>query len=56
MAKNPVGHRHIDIKHFIRDPVQAGTINYLTYCLATDVMADIFTKPLPRAQLEKLRN
>ena len=59
MAKNPVGHKrtkHIDIKHhFIREAVQAGTIN-LTYCPTTDMIADIFTKPLPRTQFEKLRN
>ena len=59
MAINPVGHKrtkHIDIKHhFIREAVQAGSIN-LSYCPTTDMIADIFTKPLPRTQFEKLRN
>ena len=58
MAKNPVGHKrskHIDIRHhFIREAVQAGTIS-LTYCPTSDMLADIFTKPLPKGQFEKLR-
>ena len=58
MAKNPVGHKrskHIDIKHhFIREAVQTGTIS-LTYCPTSNMLADIFTKPLPKGQFEKLR-
>ena len=58
MARNPVGHKrskHIDIRyHFIREAVQTGTIS-LTYCSTSKMLADIFTKPLPKGQFEKLR-
>ena len=58
MVKNPVGHRrtkHIDIRHhFIREVYQENIIS-LTYCPTTEMVADIFTKPLPKAQFEKLR-
>ena len=55
MAKNPVGHKrtkHIDIRHhFVRECVQVGTIRLSM----KEMVADIFTKPLPRGQFEKLR-
>ena len=57
MTKNPVGHkrtRHIDVKHpFVRETVQAGKI-VLSYCPTTDMVADLLTKPLPKAQFERL--
>ena len=59
MAKNSTGRRrtkHIDIKHhFIKEAVQAGTIS-VSYCPTADMLADIFTKQLPRTQFEKLRS
>ena len=58
MAKSSVGHKrtkHIDIKHhFIRETVQTGKIT-LSYCPTANMLADIFTKRLPRTQFEKLR-
>ena len=59
MAKSSVGHKrtkHIDIKHrFIRETVQTGKIT-LSYCPTANMLADIFTKRLPRTQFEKLRD
>ncbi len=58
MAKNPIGHKrtkHIDIKHhFIREAVRAGTVT-LEYCQTSEMIADILTKPLPKAKFENLR-
>ena len=58
MANNSAGHKrtkHIDIKHhFIREAVQTGTITS-SYCPTANMLADIFTKQLPRIQLVNLR-
>ena len=58
MARNPVGHKqskYINIRyHFIREAVQTGTIS-LTYCPTSNMLTDIFTKPLLKGQFEKLR-
>jgi hypothetical protein len=58
MSKNPMGHKrtkHIDIRyHFVREAVEAGTID-VRYCPSADMLADIFTKPIPKAQFEAMR-
>lgn len=60
MTKNPVGHKrakseHIDIRHYsVREAVQTGT-KVLSYCPKNEMVADLLTKPLPRAHFERLR-
>ena len=50
MAKNPKFHartKHIDIRyHFVRESIENKDIE-LVYCKSEDMLADIFTKPLP---------
>jgi len=47
--------KHIDIKHhFVREAVQTGMIT-LSYCPTMDMLADLFTKQLPRVRFEALR-
>ena len=59
IAKNPVQHRktkHIKIKyHFVREAENKRKIS-LVHCSTEDQLADIFTKPLPKAKFESLRN
>lgn len=46
--------KHIDIRyHFLRNAVIDGTLDTF-YCPTTDMIADIMTKALPRAQHAKL--
>ncbi|XP_074271823.1 secreted RxLR effector protein 161-like [Silene latifolia] len=53
ISKNPIQHsrtKHIEIRHhFLRDHVEKGNIS-LKFCKTEDQIADIFTKPLARAQ------
>ena len=47
--------KHIDVHfHFIRQTVSQGHISLL-YCPTDDMIADTFTKPLPRFKFEKFR-
>ena len=59
IAKNPVGHKrtkHIDIRsHFVREQVQKGIFK-IDYLSTKEMVADMFTKPLPRGQFEYLRS
>ena len=56
LTRNPQYHartKHIDIQyHFVRQHIESGLIQ-LTYCPTHEMVADIFTKPLPRPQFEK---
>ena len=47
--------KHIDIKfHYIRDAVSKKII-LVEYCTTKDMVADVFTKGLPKPAFEKLR-
>ena len=58
IANNSVGRKRtkdINIKHhFVQEAVQTGMIT-LSYCPTTDMLADLFTKQLPRVKFEVLR-
>ena len=59
MTRNPVGHKrtkHIDIRHhFVRESVQSGLIR-ISYCASKDMLADVFTKAVPKPRFEALRD
>ena len=59
MTRNPVGHKrtkHIDIRHhFVRKSVQSGLIR-ISYCPSKDMLADVFTKAVPKPRFEALRD
>ena len=45
----------MDIKcHFVRDHVYKGSVN-IFYCPTSNMLADLFTKGLPKGQFRKLR-
>ena len=56
LSKNPVSRqrcKHVDIKyHFVRSAVSDEKIS-IEYCPTTDMVADIFTKPVPRVTMER---
>ena len=58
MSKNIKDHgrgKHIDIKyHYVKDMVGAGNIELKCYP-TKDMLADIFTKGLPRERFSRLR-
>ena len=58
VLKNPEHHgrmKHIDVKyHWVRDSVKRGDIE-VHFLPTHDMIADIFTKPLPHAAVEQHR-
>ena len=48
--------KHIDIKfHFIREEIERGDV-ILTFTSTSTQVADLLTKPLPKARTQKLRD
>lgn len=56
LSKNPVCRqrsKHVDIKYnFVRSAHTEGKIS-IEYCPTTDMVADVFTKPVTKAKLER---
>ena len=59
LTQNPIAHsrtKHIDIRfHFIREARENGSVDII-YCLTSEIITDLFNKPIPRGQFEKLRD
>ena len=59
LSKNPKSHsgtKHIDIRyHFIREIIERKEVEP-EYCATQNMIADIFTKGLPRPKFEELRH
>ena len=58
LAKNPAHHqrsKHIDVKyHFIRSEIHAGIVS-LKYVPTDENVADVFTKPVTKAKMNKFK-
>lgn len=56
LSKNPVCRqrcKHVDIKyHFVRSAISDGKVS-IEYCSTVDMVADILTKPVTKARIEK---
>ena len=59
LTQNPVSHtrtKHIDIRHhFIRERVENREVD-LKYVSTKDMLADVFTKQVPRDAFERFRS
>lgn len=58
LLKNPISHsraKHIDVHHhFARERVERGEVSF-QYCSTADMLADMFTKALPRPKFQEHR-
>jgi hypothetical protein len=59
LSKNPIQHqrsKHIDVRfHFIRDEIMKNKVK-IEYCPTMEMLADLLTKPITKAKLEKFHD